>query len=92
MKLETTEKFPHLPKAPIVEAVINFRAKPTAQCEQKQFEEYFKAQFQGFPAVQIHNQVNYQLKLGAADSRWGLESNGYFSRSNGYFRASNDCF
>lgn len=67
MKIDLTEKFPHLSRAPIVEAVIDFRAKPTAQSEQKQFEEYFKAQFQGFPAVQIHNQVNYQLKLGAAE-------------------------
>jgi uncharacterized protein (TIGR04255 family) len=68
MKLETTEKFPHLRKAPIVEAVIDFRAKPTVQCEQKQFETYFKAEFKDFPAVQVHDQVNYHLKPGAVEA------------------------
>ena len=68
MKFETTEKFPHLRKAPIVEAVIDFRAKPTVQCEQKQFETYFKSEFKDYPAVQIHNQVNYHLKPGAVEA------------------------
>jgi hypothetical protein len=31
MKIDLTEKFPYLSRAPIVEAVIDFRAKPTAQ-------------------------------------------------------------
>jgi uncharacterized protein (TIGR04255 family) len=68
MKIESTEKFPNLPKAPIVEAVIDFRAKPTVQCEQKQFETYFKAQFNDYPAFQVHNQLNYQVKIGATEA------------------------
>ena len=70
MKFETTEQFPHLLKAPIVEAVIDFRAKPTGQCEQKKFETYFKEQFRGYPTLQVqfHNQVSYQLRPSSVET------------------------
>ena len=62
MKIDFSETFPHLSKAPIVEAVIDFRALPTTPCEQGQFEAYFRKEFTDFPAFQVHNQVNYHLK------------------------------
>ena len=62
MKIDFSETFPHLSKAPIVEAVIDFRSLPTIPCEQAQFEQHFKTEFQDFPLVQIHNQLNYHLK------------------------------
>lgn len=61
MKIDFSETFPHLSKAPIVEAVIDFRALPTVPCDQAQFETFFKSEFKDFPQVQVHNQVNYQL-------------------------------
>lgn len=62
MKIDFSEIFPPLSKAPIVEAVIDFRALPTIPCEQAQFETYFKQEFTDYPAFQIHNQHNFQLK------------------------------
>jgi uncharacterized protein (TIGR04255 family) len=65
MKFDFSEQFQNLSHAPIVEAVIDFRAKPTIPCDQAQFENYFKTKFRDFPMVQVHNQLNYQLKAKA---------------------------
>jgi uncharacterized protein (TIGR04255 family) len=65
MKIDFSEPFPHLTKAPIVEAVIDFRALPTVPCEQSQFETYFRKEFSEFPAFQVHNKLNYHLKAQA---------------------------
>lgn len=65
MKFDFSEQFQNLLHAPVVEAVIDFRAKPTIPCDQAQFETYFKTEFQNFPMVQVHNQLNYQLKAKA---------------------------
>ncbi len=65
MKFDFSEQFQNLLHAPVVEAVIDFRAKPTIPCDQAQFETYFKTEFQDFPMVQVHNQLNYQLKAKA---------------------------
>jgi uncharacterized protein (TIGR04255 family) len=62
MKIDFSETFPHLSKAPIVEAVIDFRALPTVPCEQSQFEAYFKQEFTDYPAFQVHNRHNFHLK------------------------------
>jgi uncharacterized protein (TIGR04255 family) len=66
MKIDFSETFPHLSKAPIVEAVIDFRALPTIPCEQAQFEIHFKKEFSDYPAVQVHNRHNLQLKANAS--------------------------
>jgi uncharacterized protein (TIGR04255 family) len=62
MKIDFSETFPHLSKAPIVEAVIDFRALPTVPCEQAQFETYFKQEFTEYPAFQVYNRQKFQLK------------------------------
>lgn len=62
MKIDFSETFPHLSKAPIVEAVIDFRALPTIPCEQGQFEAYFKKEFSDYPAFEIRKRHNFQLK------------------------------
>jgi uncharacterized protein (TIGR04255 family) len=62
MKIDFSETFPHLSKAPIVEAVIDFRALPTVPCEQAQFETYFKREFSDYPTAQIQNRHNFELK------------------------------
>ena len=62
MKFDFSEQFQNLSHAPIVEAVIDFRAKPTVPCEQAQFETYFKTEFHDFPLAQIQNQLNFHLK------------------------------
>jgi len=67
MKLDFSEEFPLLAHAPIVEAVIDFRAKPSVPCDQAQFETYFKIEFQGFPTIQIQNLLNYHLNAGPGD-------------------------
>jgi len=43
-----SERFQHLSLAPVVEAVIDFRAKPTYQCEQAQLKHISK-RISGFP-------------------------------------------
>jgi uncharacterized protein (TIGR04255 family) len=62
MNFDYSEQFQNLSHAPIVEAVIDFRARPMIPCDQAQFETYFKRELQDFPIVQIYNQLNYQLK------------------------------
>lgn len=66
MKLDFSEQFPQLAHAPIVEAVIDFRAKPTVPCEQAAFEAYFKNEFKDFPTFQIQNQLNYHINTATA--------------------------
>jgi uncharacterized protein (TIGR04255 family) len=65
MKFDFSEQFPNLSHAPVVEAVIDFRAKPTVPCEQARFETYFKTEFPDFPLAQIQNQLNIHLKAKA---------------------------
>jgi len=65
MKFDFFEQFQNLLHAPVVEAVIDFRAMPTIPGDQTQFESYFKTEFRNFPTVQVYNQLNYQLKAKA---------------------------
>ena len=56
MKFDFTEEFQKLSHSPIVEAVIDFRAKPSVPCDQAGFETYFKTEFHDFSALKIQNQ------------------------------------
>ena len=62
MKIDFSETFPHLPRAPIVEAVIDFRAKPTVPCQQEQFEKHLKAQLPDYPTIEPQRQFQFHLK------------------------------
>lgn len=66
------ESFPHLPHAPIVEAVIDIRARPAAVLEEAMLKPRLEAKLSGYQFldsmqhVQIHHEVN--LKGGAPAS------------------------
>jgi uncharacterized protein (TIGR04255 family) len=65
MKIDFSEKFPHLSNAPIMEAVIDFRAKPSISCEQEQFLNYFKQEFSDFPVVASNSNTVYHFNPAA---------------------------
>jgi uncharacterized protein (TIGR04255 family) len=64
MKIDFLETFPHLPHAPIVEAIIDFRARSTTSCEQGQFETYFKKEFPDYPTIGVTSNTTYQFNAG----------------------------
>lgn len=47
-KIDLSEQFPRLPRAPIVESVIQWQAKPTRAIEEKQLQEELEARFPDF--------------------------------------------
>src|SRR5579862_1509151 len=62
MNLDFTETFPHLSRAPIVEAIIDFRAKPKVFCERQKFEAYFKSRLPDYPTILPLHQFSYELR------------------------------
>ncbi len=58
LDIDTAKKFPNLPRAPIVEAVVHWQAPPTQQLEQTTLQEKLAETFAGY-ALQV--QVNQEL-------------------------------
>ena len=48
VEIRPDELFPHLPRAPIVEAVIDLRARPAQQLEEQTFRSALEPQLQGY--------------------------------------------
>jgi uncharacterized protein (TIGR04255 family) len=63
MSLDLNETFPHLSRAPIVEAIIDFRAKPAVQCSQGQFVQFFQEKLPEYSNIQVQNRVFFRLNL-----------------------------
>ena len=70
------ETFPHLPDAPIVEAVINWRARAEKTLEPAELLEEIKARLPDYPTVQRHQEVQLEAQIGpegtaqAQRTRW----------------------
>lgn len=63
LKIDTAEQFPHLPGAPIVEAVIEIRTRAEAPWEEGTISEKLKAQVGEYPQVQSERAGQLQLKF-----------------------------
>lgn len=66
MKIDITEQFELLPRAPIVEAVIQVHARPESSWEEKEILACLKPKIQEFEKTFSRNTVKHEVKLGAA--------------------------
>jgi uncharacterized protein (TIGR04255 family) len=62
MNIDISEAFPHLPRAPIVEAVIDLRVKPSVQWAQEDFEKHLKEKLSDYPTAQSLRSIQGEFK------------------------------
>ena len=65
MNIDFSEKFPHLSRAPIVEAVIDLRAKPSVQFDQKDFQKRLEERLPDYPTVRPQRTFQGEFKAEA---------------------------
>lgn len=65
MKIDLSEVFPALSHAPIVEAVLDLRAKPSMQWDQEGFKEQLKKALPDYPKVEAQRAFKGELKAAA---------------------------
>lgn len=65
--INLSEKFPHLSKAPIVEAVIDIRVVPSVKWDEGSLEKELKQRLPDFPKVESLREARYQLTPGKPD-------------------------
>jgi uncharacterized protein (TIGR04255 family) len=63
MKINVTEQFPHLAHAPIVEAVIEIKARSQVAWEQNAISESLKPKLPGYPQVISQNEFQQEVKF-----------------------------
>ncbi len=74
--IDSQEAFPHLPGAPIVEAVIHWRARAEKTLERAKLLEEIKARLPDYPTVQLQQEVQFEAQIGtegasgAQRARW----------------------
>ena len=66
MKIDIAEQFELLPRAPIVEAVIQIHARPETSWEEKKILDCLKPKLSEFEKSFSRNNVKHEVKLGAA--------------------------
>ena len=64
MKIDVTEQFPHLPHAPIVEAVIEIRARAEIAWEEGVISGQLKPKLLDYPQVASQNEFQQEVKFG----------------------------
>jgi uncharacterized protein (TIGR04255 family) len=62
--IDLAETFPHLSKAPIVEAVIDIRVVPSVKWDEISLQSDLKRRLPDFPKVETLRQARYQLTIG----------------------------
>jgi len=65
MKIEVSEQFPHLPHAPIVEAVIEIRARAEVAWEEGVISEQLKPKLPDYPQVASQKEFQQEVQFGA---------------------------
>lgn len=65
MNINVSEKFPHLSNAPIVEAVIDLRAKPSVPWDQEVFQKRLKEKLPDYPTAQPQRRFQGEFKAEA---------------------------
>ncbi len=63
LKIDITERFPHLPNAPIVEAVIDIRGRAGAPWEESAIREKLKAELPDYPQASSHREFRHEVKM-----------------------------
>jgi uncharacterized protein (TIGR04255 family) len=62
-KIDLAETFPHLPHAPIVEAVIDIKGRATEPWEESAVQERFKAELPDYPQVNSQREFRHEVKI-----------------------------
>jgi len=63
VRIDLAEQFPHLPHAPIVEAVIDIRGRAEEPWDESAIRERLKAQLPDYPQVNSHREFRHELKM-----------------------------
>jgi uncharacterized protein (TIGR04255 family) len=63
LKIDTSEKFEHLPRAPIIEAVLDIRARANAVWEESFVSATLKAQVPDYPNVAPRSIIEAEIKV-----------------------------
>jgi len=63
IKIDVTEKFPRLKQAPIIEAVIEIRARAESPWEESAIEGKLKEKLPDYPKVTSQSEVQHELKI-----------------------------
>ncbi len=63
VKIDLEEQFPHLPHAPIVEAVIDIRGRAEVTWEESAIQAQLKAQLPDYPQVGSHREFRHEVKM-----------------------------
>ena len=64
MNIDVTEQFPHLPHAPIVEAVIEIRARAEVNWEERAVTDWLKPKLSDYPRVGSQNEFQHEVSFG----------------------------
>ena len=68
MNIDVTEKFQHLPRAPIVEAVIEIRNRAETAWEEGVISNQLKPKLQDYPKVTSRSGIRHEVKLGVGQA------------------------
>jgi uncharacterized protein (TIGR04255 family) len=63
LKIDLTEKFPLLARAPIIEAVLDIRARAEAPWEESAVSERLRKELPDYPIVQSKREIRHELKI-----------------------------
>jgi uncharacterized protein (TIGR04255 family) len=63
MKIDTTEQFEPLPRAPIVEAVIQIDARPEISWDEKNISECLKPKLPDYEKIVSYNRITQEVKI-----------------------------
>src|SRR6266550_828757 len=72
MKIDLTQQFEHLAKAPIVEAAIEIRARAEAPWDEAAISEQIKPRLSDYPKVTSLKQIQQEIKLQLGKPAEGL--------------------
>lgn len=62
-KIDLTESFPQLSRAPIVEAIIGVTARAISTWEESAITEQFKRRLPEYPNIQSHREIRHEFKM-----------------------------
>ncbi len=64
VRIDLAEEFPHLPRAPIVEAVIDIRGRAEASWEESAIQAHLKVQLPGYPQLDSQRAFRQEFRVG----------------------------
>jgi uncharacterized protein (TIGR04255 family) len=67
-RIDTSEEFPHLTRAPIVEAALEIRARAEATWEEQAILNQLKAELPEYPNALSQREIRHELKMGPGPS------------------------